>query len=98
MWLRAQLKKSNIKQCIKYRQKNLHPQHYATQHLEVPSIPMHFIAMVVIGKFKPSPQGYQYVLTVMNKLTNYTWCMPLHIKEAGSHKILSNNVVGFGNT
>ena len=43
---------------------------------------MHFTAMDLVGKFKSLLQGYQYVLTVMDILTNYTWCIPLHTKEA----------------
>ena len=37
------------------RKQNLNAQHYAQLHLEVPAIPMHFIAMDLIGKFKPLP-------------------------------------------
>ena len=44
-----------VKHCIKCKQQNLHPQHYAQLHFEVPSVPMQFIAMDLIGKFKPSP-------------------------------------------
>ena len=43
---------------------------------------MHFIVMDLVGKFKPSPQGHQYAITVKNMLTSYTWCIPLHTKEA----------------
>ena len=48
----------------------------------MPSVPMHFIAMDLIGKFKPSSQGHQYALTVNDMLTNYTWCMLLFTEEA----------------
>ena len=63
--------------------------------------------MDLINKFKPLPQGHQNALTVINMLTNYIWCIPLHTKEAdqvvhaymvniyltfdGSHNILSDN-------
>ena len=43
---------------------------------------MHFIAMIMIGKFKPVPQGHLYTLTVINMLMNYAWCIQLHTKEA----------------
>ena len=63
--------------------------------------------MDLIDKFKPLPRVPQYALTVKDMQTNYTWCIPLHAKEAykvvytylinvyfkfgGSHKILSDN-------
>ena len=76
-------------------------------------MPMHFIAIDLIGTFKPSPQGHQYVLTVINMITNCTWCMLLFTKETnevvhaylvhmyskfcGSHEILSASNVEFKN-
>ena len=36
-------------------------------------MPMNFISMDLIGKFKLSPHGHQYDLTVIDMLTNYTW-------------------------
>ena len=52
-WKRLQ-KDVNLhgKQCIKCRQLNLHTQHYAQLHLEVPSMPLHFIITDLIGTFK----------------------------------------------
>ena len=47
----------HVKQCIKCRQQNLHPQHYEQLHLKVPSMPMHFNVMDLIGKSKPLPKG-----------------------------------------
>ena len=38
-------------------------------------MPMHFIAMDLIGKFKLLPQGHQYALAVIDMLMNYTWCI-----------------------
>ena len=45
-------------------------------------MPMHFIVMDVIGKFKPLPQGHQFALIEMAILTNYTCFIPLLTKEA----------------
>ena len=61
-----------VKQCMKFRQQNLHPQCYAKLHLEVPLIPMLFIVMDLIGKFKPLLQGHQYTLTLIDMLRIYT--------------------------
>ena len=47
-----------VKQCIMCRQHNLCPQHYVQLHVEVLSMPMYFIVMDVMGRFKPSPQGH----------------------------------------
>ena len=71
-----------MKQFIGGRQQNLHPQHDTQLNLEVLSMPMHLIAMDFIGKFKPSLYWYQYALTVIDILTNYTWCILLFTKEA----------------
>ena len=71
----------HISQCIKCRQQNLHPQYYAEVHLELLSMPMHLIVIKLIGKFKLSPQGYQYALTVIDMMMNYKWCIPLFTKK-----------------
>ena len=55
----------HVKQCMKWRLQNMHPQHHVQLHLEVPIMPTHFIVMHLIGIFKASPQGNQYALTVI---------------------------------
>ena len=55
----------HVKQCMKCTQQNLHPQHYAQLHLEVPSMLMHFSAMDLVSRFKLSPQGHQYALIII---------------------------------
>ena len=72
----------HVQQCIKCTQQNLHLGHYAELYLRLPLMPTHFIVMDLIGTFEPSPQGHQYTLTVIDVLTNYTWCIPLFTKEA----------------
>ena len=101
---------TQVKQCLKYRQQNLHLQHYTQLHLKVPSAPIHFIVIDLIGKFKPLHQGHHYAFTIIGMLMNYTWCIPLgtrvadivhtylvnvYCKFGGSHKILSNNGTEF---
>ena len=82
-------------------------------HLKVPVISVHFIARDLIGKFKLSPKGHQYALSVIYMLLNYTLCIPLLTKEAdevvhtyfvniyskfgGLHKILLDNRTQFKN-
>ena len=68
------------KPCIECGQGNVCPQCYAQLHLEELTMPIHFIVMDLIGKFKPSPKGHQYALTVIDMLTNYTWCILLFTK------------------
>ena len=93
--------------------RNLCSQHYAHLHLGMLLTPMHFIAMDLIGKFKPLPQGHQYALVLIDVLANYTWCIALYTKEAdkeahvylvniyskfgGLHKILSDNRTQYKN-
>ena len=102
----------HVKQCIKCRPQNLHPQHYVQLHLEVPMMPMQFTAMGLIGKFKTLSQGHQFTLTIIDMLTYYTWCLLLFIKADkvgheylvngyskfdGSHKIMSDSGMEFKN-
>ena len=76
-------------------------------------MPMHFIVMNLMGKFKLLLQGHQYPLNVIDTLMNYTSCKPPFTKEAdevvhvylpnlysmfgGLHKILSYNGTEFKN-
>ena len=57
------------------------PSHYAQLHVEVQSDPMQLTVMDLIDKFKLFPQGYQYTITVIDLMINYTWCIPLHATE-----------------
>ena len=63
---------THIKQGMKCRKQNMHLQHYASLQFEVYSMPMHFIVMDLIVKFKLLHQGHQYAFTVIDMLTNYT--------------------------
>ena len=97
---------SHVKQCVKCRQQYLCPQYYAQFHTEGLSTLMLFIMMVLIGKFKLAPLVHQYALRVTDMVTNHTWWILLHTKEAdvaahaylinvsskfdGSHKIMSH--------
>ena len=99
---------SMLMSCLKCRQQN-----YAQLCLEVPLAPMHFIAMDLIAKLKPSLRGHQYALMVIDMLPNYTWCMSvcteetnkvvhsylvnIHFKFGGSHKIMLDNGTEFRN-
>ena len=58
-----------MKQFVKLRQQDLHLQHCAKLHLEVVAIPMQFISMDFIDKFKLLPQWYLYALTVIDIVT-----------------------------
>ena len=44
-------------------------------------MPMDFIVMGLIGKFKLMTQGDLYAFTVMDMLTKYTWYIALCTKE-----------------
>ena len=85
-------------QYLRCREQNLIPQHFAQFHLEVPSALMHFIAMDLIGKFKPSSQDHQYALTAIDMLKNYTMCMLLHTTDCNEvvHAYLVNIYLKFG--
>ena len=103
----------HVKHCLQCRQQNLRPQKYAQLHAEIPSMPMHFLAMDLIGRFPTSSKGNCYALTVIDLLTNFVWCIPIETKTAdevvsaylkhvfaeygGSMKILSDNGTEFKN-
>ena len=74
---------------------------------------MFIMAIDLMGKFKPSPRGHQYALTVILIFTNCTWYAALYTKKTddvvhaylcfiyskfdGSCKMLSDNVTDFKN-
>ena len=101
---------THVKQCINYRQQNMHPQHYAHRYLKVFACALHWQGLIV--KFKPLTQGHQYALTVINMMTNYAWCLLVHTKADevvhaylvniyckfyGQHKTLLDNGSEFKN-
>jgi hypothetical protein len=99
--------------CLNCREINLRPQKYPSLHLEVPTMPMHFISMDLIGPFDPSPRGNKHAVTVIDMLTNFFWCIPIPEKTAvevarayihgvycgygGSIKLLTDNGTEFKN-
>ena len=54
---------------------------YAQLYTEVPTAPVHFFLMDLIGNYKPSTKGHQYTLTMIDLLTNNVWCFPLLPKK-----------------
>ena len=38
--------------------------------------------MDLLGKLKLLPKGHQYAVTLINMLTNYSWCILLFTKDA----------------
>ena len=59
---------------------------------------MNFITIDLIDDFKMSPKGYQYVLTVIDMLMNYTWCILSYTKKDDEvvHTYLGNVYSKFG--
>ena len=72
-----------VKQCKSCLQRNSQIVRYASGHFNVPTSPMQFISMDLIGEFHPpSAKGHRYALTVICMLTGYTFCIPLKTKTA----------------
>ena len=72
-----------VKQCKSCQHRNSQIVRYTPGHIHVPTAPMQFISMDLIGKFHPpSAKGYRYALTVICMLTGYTFCVPLKTKTA----------------
>ena len=98
-----------VKQCKSCLQRNSQIVRYIPGHFNVPTSPMQFISMDLIGEFHPlSAKGHRYALTVICMLTGYTFCVPaaevvktyidhVYAKFGGSIKILSDNGTEFKN-
>ena len=72
-----------VKQCRSCQQRNRQIVKYAQGQFKVPTTPMEFISMDLIGEFHPpSSKGHKYALTVICMLTGYTFCIPLMTKTA----------------
>ena len=72
-----------VKQCRSCQQRNSQIVRYTPGHFHVPTSPMQFISMDLIGEFHPpSAKGHRYALTVICMLTGYTFCIPLKSKTA----------------
>ena len=66
--------------CMKH---NIKVQQIQKEHFKVPSQPMEFIAMDLIGEFHPpSSKGNRYALMVVCMLTRFTFCIPIKSKKA----------------
>jgi transposase InsO family protein len=73
----------HIRGCLKCRRRNLQAQKYAPLHLPVPSMPLEFISMDLIGPFEPiTSRRNKFALTVIDMLTGYVWCIPIPNKTA----------------
>ena len=72
--------------CRRYRtcaRHSITAQEFNKEHFSVPSQPMEFIAMDLIGEFHPaSSKGNRYALTAICMLTGFTFCIPLKNKTA----------------
>ena len=55
----------SVKMCLNCK-RSLRPQRHAQLYTEVPSAPMHFIAMDLIGHHKPSSKGTQNTLIAID--------------------------------
>ena len=65
------------------KQRNRQVVKYVQGQFKVPTAPMEFISMDLIGEFHPpSSKGHRYALTVICMLTGYTFCIPLKTKTA----------------
>ena len=72
-----------VKQCRSCQQRNRQVVKYVQGQFKVPTTPMEFISMDLIGEFHPpSSKGHKYALTVICMLTGYTFCISLKTKTA----------------
>ena len=73
----------HCRMCRTCARHNMRTQEFHEEHFSVPSQPMEFIAMDLIGEFRPaSSKGNRYALTAVCMLTGFTFCIPLKNKSA----------------
>ena len=73
----------HCRRCRTCARHNVTAQEFNKEHFSVPSQPMEFIAMDLIGEFHPaSSKGNRYALTAICMLTGFTFCIPLKNKTA----------------
>ena len=97
--------------CPVCREYNYQSPPHVFLHQEVPTQPIEYISMDLIGPFPLTAKGNKYALTVIDMFTSYAWCVPIPTKHAevvleaylshvypqaaGSRKILSDNGTEF---
>ena len=73
----------HCRRCRTCARHNVIAQEFNKEHFAVPTQPMEFIAMDLIGEFHPaSSKGNRYALTAICMLTGFTFCIPLKNKTA----------------
>ena len=73
----------HCRRCRTCARHNVTAQEFNKEHFAVPTQPMEFIAMDLIGEFHPaSSKGNCYALTTICMLTGFTFCIPLKNKTA----------------
>ena len=73
----------HCRRCRTCARHNVISQEFHKEHFAVPTQPMEFIAMDLIGEFHPaSSKGNRYALTAICMLTGFTFCIPLKNKTA----------------
>ena len=73
----------HCRRCRTCARHNVIAQEFNKEHFAVPTQPMEFIAMDLIGEFHPaSSKGTHYALTAICMLTGFTFCIPLKNKTA----------------
>ena len=73
----------HCRRCRTCARHNVISQEFHKEHFTVPTQPMEFIAMDLIGEFHPaSSKGNRYALTAICMLTGFTFCIPLKNKTA----------------
>ena len=73
----------HCRRCRTCARHNVTAQEFNKEHFAVPTQPMEFIAMDLIGEFHPaSSKGNRYALTAICMLTGFTFCIPLENKTA----------------
>ena len=73
----------HCRRCRTCARHNTTAQEFNKEHFAVPTQPMEFIAMDLIGEFHPaSSKGNRYALTAICMLTGFTFCIPLKNKTA----------------
>ena len=77
-------------QCKEYQQVSLKESHYVDSNLQIPKLPMSFIAMDLLGEYPEMENGNCYALTIICMLTLFVNIIP--IKDEKTEMVISTYI------
>jgi transposase InsO family protein len=83
--------------CLPCLQQNKKPTYVPDTHFHVPSMPMDFICLDLVGEFERTAKGNLYALTAIDMFTSFVWAIPIPDKSAETIvEALITHIMPFG--